>query len=395
VHFFYNAISDIYDVDFEFEARTFEQYAGVLLENFKKSFPVQAWRHDRFSIEFLAGPISIKIIRSKPREKSSGTLRLVTSEFIKETFETLQAEMQKANEKAVESKSDKSLNNRFEIFWSIARVTRNNLIEELGKDFTSNQLFIPAGRSFFTSMGKAVVAFEHGGFLDPLTITFGQRFLLMRDYWSGRTVYYRNPRVEKKHKELQSLQDVLSEKLFFGKIKLEKNEEYLQCSDGRRIPFPFMSSGQQELLPLWLTLNVFFDGDSPNNFVYIEEPEAHLFPLAQGLLTEYFVTLLASSPGQKMLITTHSPYILSKINNLLKAGVLSDKSSKNKQSAIEKILPKSAWLKPNTIAAYSIVDRKLVSILDEDGLINGEYLDGISGDISREFNSLLEIEYAK
>jgi predicted ATP-dependent endonuclease of OLD family len=208
-------------------------------------------------------------------------------------------------------------------------------------------------------------------------------------------MYLRSPRSEKVAKELANIREKISEKLFSGKIRLERNEEYLETSDGRKIPFSYMSSGQQELLPLWLTLNEFFDGDSANFSVYIEEPEAHLFPFSQGVLTEYLVTLLASSPGQKMLITTHSPYILAKINNLLKAGSLAARTSRKAQNSIENILPKSTWLRQESIAAYAIKGGDVVSIIGDDGLIDGDYLDGVSDEISRELNNLLEIQYAK
>jgi predicted ATPase len=194
---------------------------------------------------------------------------------------------------------------------------------------------------------------------------------------------------------LEELQGGLSEALFSGSITFDKNEEYVDTPDGRRIPFSILSSGQLELLPLWLTLNQFFDGDSANHFVYIEEPEAHLFPSTQGILTEYLVKLLGTSSSQKMLITTHSPYILGKINNLLKAGSLSENKSRRDQLKIEKVIPKSAWLKTKDVTAYAIIDRRVDRITGDDGLIDGEYLDDVSGEISRAFNELLEIEYAE
>jgi hypothetical protein len=394
-YFFYEAIASIYEVDFDFKEQTFDQYSSILIDNFKKLFPPQAWGGGAFSIEFISAPIGIKLFRSKPRKNSIGTLRLMASEPLQEIFHTFQADIKSAGEKISESKAETGMPRAYEFFWKVSRATRQKIRDILGEDFVSSQLFIPAGRSFFTSMGKAVVAFEHGGFLDPLTMSFGKQFLVMRDHISGNMMYLRSPRSEKVAKELANIREKISEKLFSGKIRLERNEEYLETSDGRKIPFSYMSSGQQELLPLWLTLNEFFDGDSANFSVYIEEPEAHLFPFSQGVLTEYLVTLLASSPGQKMLITTHSPYILAKINNLLKAGSLAARTSRKAQNSIENILPKSTWLRQESIAAYAIKGGDVVSIIGDDGLIDGDYLDGVSDEISRELNNLLEIQYAK
>jgi predicted ATPase len=49
--------------------------------------------------------------------------------------------------------------------------------------------------------------------------------------------------------------------------------------------------------------------------IFIEEPEAHLHPEAQVELIECFVDLVKS--GAKLVITSHSNYIFSKLNNLI------------------------------------------------------------------------------
>ena len=44
-----------------------------------------------------------------------------------------------------------------------------------------------------------------------------------------------------------------------------------------------------------------------------------------------------------------------------------------------------SWLDPAMLRAYAIKDGETATIVDEDGLINGEYLDDVSGNIAREF----------
>ena len=336
----------------------------------------------------------ISLHRSKPRGKSEGKLRIECSEQLKDIFDAFQQDLSSAREQGANTRDERSRFSRaWEVVWKVQKAGRARIESALGPDYVLRKLFVPAGRSFFTSMGKAVVAFEHGGFLDPLTISFGKYFLAMRDQLGDQGIAIRSSRGELVQRNIRSLREKFAKELFAGEIKVERNQEYIQSNDGRRIPFSAMSSGQQELLPLWLAVNEFMDGETQSQQIYIEEPEAHLFPFSQGILTEYLSILLGFAPGQKMIITTHSPYILATINNQLKAGSLAARASKSVQSKIDLIVPREAWLKPRSTAAYAIIDRQTVSIIGDDNLIDAEYLDEVSGKIARDFNRLLEIEY--
>jgi hypothetical protein len=182
----------------------------------------------------------------------------------------------------------------------------------------------------------------------------------------------------------------MAQEFFGGRIRFERDSEYVETEDGRKLSFSLLSSGQQELLPLWLALEdvarVPF-----SDLVFIEEPEAHLFPSAQVKLASYLASLTsATSSRRRLLITTHSPYVLSHVNNLMKAGSLGVKGG-SLGAKVAKIIPRKCWLRHDSVRAYALANKRAVPIISE-GLIDGEYLDQISGDVSSMFLQLLELE---
>ena len=61
--------------------------------------------------------------------------------------------------------------------------------------------------------------------------------------------------------------------------------------------------------------------------IYIEEPEAHLFPTAQKRIVQLLArTFNNTNSNFQIIVTTHSPYILSSFNNL----IYENKTRKNK-----------------------------------------------------------------
>lgn len=77
----------------------------------------------------------------------------------------------------------------------------------------------------------------------------------------------------------------------------------------------------------------------PNPVLFIiEEPESHLFPESQKYMTE--LVALISNCKHSVVLTTHSPYVLGTLDNLLYAKTFSDKYLKK----TDKIIAKSIWL---------------------------------------------------
>ena len=169
--------------------------------------------------------------------------------------------------------------------------------------------------------------------------------------------------------------DQYSEKLYF------ENDEYVH--------FRNASSGQQEALrilqDIFLTLL-----DQNNVFRVIEEPEAHLYPMAQKYLIELIAIVLSQSNSQ-VIMTTHSPYVLSIMNNLLFAERVKSKNPQAIQE-IREIIPEPCWLNPDTTNVYFLRNGNAESVFDEStGLIGQNYLDEISEYLSEDFEKLYAI----
>jgi hypothetical protein len=88
-------------------------------------------------------------------------------------------------------------------------------------------------------------------------------------------------------------------------------------------------------------------------------------------------------------MTTHSPYVLASLNNLIYAHQVGQVN----REAVESIIPSYSWIDFNDINVFFVAEGCIKSILDEDlKLIKAEEIDGISTVLNEEFDKLLELE---
>ena len=132
-------------------------------------------------------------------------------------------------------------------------------------------------------------------------------------------------------------------------------------------------------------------GRARGRAVYIEEPEAHLFPSTQKLIIEFMAEAFrARSKKMCLVLTTHSPYILTSINNLLQAGQLYAGGSGKQVQRLTRIVPRTRAFMPGEVGFYALEDGKAKSIVDgETGLIDADVIDQVSNDIAIQFDQLL------
>ncbi len=368
------------------QEKTFDAFSDELKAKFVELFPISAWGPSKFKIIFKAVDMEVRISRGSYNEEVNNNIRIVMSPSIKLLYKEA-LDLVKSAPKEAKSGRHRAVND-FEVMWKIRDQVSILARRQFATSFPSNLTFIPAGRSFFTSLGKAFAAFD-GRFIDPITARFGRMYSSM----VGEGFYVDSP---KSREIVDDLAQILG-----GEISRQNDRVTIKCADGREIPVSALSSGQQEILPLLVAfefLTVFTrhaQGKSKlPEITIIEEPEAHLFPSAQSRLVQALVGFVNTSPNRVLLLTTHSPYVLSKINNLIKAGDLDTKLPKQSIAKLADIIPRRSRLAPGSIRAYAIKDGVTVSIIGEEGLIEADYLDEISNEIGTEFAKLLELEYS-
>ena len=125
--------------------------------------------------------------------------------------------------------------------------------------------------------------------------------------------------------------------------------------------------------------------------LFIEEPEAHIFPSTQKELVYSLISLLNGRKKHFCFIATHSPYIMTAINNLIQASETMAES-KEKAALVEQRFSRRQSLPYGDVAAFAMKDGKIASIMDDTfRLISAEALDHASQEISDDFNFLLNV----
>lgn len=126
--------------------------------------------------------------------------------------------------------------------------------------------------------------------------------------------------------------------------------------------------------------------------IYLEEPEENIFPKTQYQLVKWLVQMMNVSANNCISMTTHSPYILSSLNNLIQAADAVDKDFRNTDVIRDKILGSDAFIGFDNISVYAMMDGRVKTIKDEElRLISQSALDSASDDISEDFSKLLEL----
>ena len=378
MYFFKNFINEIVkNIENEESKRDLDKNQKEIFLNF---FPKETWPKDDFLIVYKNNITSI-------------SLKKEDSKIIFEYSENLKKLLKKGkkiytSEKAKYANDHKISNFRFKR--ELSDKIKKCIQEELGVESTFEQFFIPAGRSFFANIQSTIFSYlSDNRSLDPFLIEFGSFYESLKRYYNDIIVNNNSP--QRQDKEF----DELTSQILSSNYLREKEKDYLIHKDSRKVNLTNASSGQQETLPLIIILKALnYISSSGGGFtLYIEEPEAHLFPTAQKRIVELLArTFNSKNRNFQIFITTHSPYILSSFNNLIYAGNLAENIKYS--TRVEEVISPKEYLESYLFSVYSLRNNVRSYLIDEETkLITTTILDSVSDDISIEFDKLLNIEF--
>lgn len=379
IYFFKSFFRDFFESAEDENSKT--ELNKKILNKFEEFFPAESWCDSPFDITFYYNSTEYSKIT---KQGSKNKLSIEYSKIVIKQFRNAK--------RLIKVDKDKfRAKDKFEVYRPDYKVYEHyiNIVKsELGEACAYSQIFIPAGRSFFATLQSSIFSFlSNNKAIDPFLVEFGSFYENIKGIASRDLV------LGGKNKSDLKIIDELILEIIGGKYQRIKSKDYIIHEDKRKINLAYASSGQQETLPLALILKaltqISFSGGGLT--LYIEEPEAHLFPSAQKRVVELIVSVFKLSKCKsQIIITTHSPYIISAFNNLLQAGLIEENY---KEDRLYEIVAKLFIIPKNNLNAFSVEKQLFNTIIDEDfGLINSEYLDNISSTISNEFNLLINLE---
>lgn len=268
-----------------------------------------------------------------------------------------------------------------------------NELNRLFDDYYS-VVYIPAGRSMITLLSQqlnyiyATMDDMQKRSLDSCTTDYLERILRLKPEFSEglqKLVEYPSINFPVKKKFIIQALDLVK-KILRGTYRYSNGEEQIVLKDGKYVKINFSSSGQQECV--WILNLLFYYLIHQEQILFIiEEPESHLFPESQKYITELIA--LVNNCKHSVVLTTHSPYVLGTLNNLLYAGTIPHRHSKK----IHEVIPESFWLDYKNFDSWFVKDGIIENCMDtEIHMIQNERIDEISKVINDDFDQLLELQ---
>lgn len=358
----------------------FNNYLKYLTRKFMGYFGTTK-RMPLFSIKYVYddNKISITLKNGYVRFDFGGELKNLLVSLLNETADIFEKELKSS-----------TLSQRLQLIEKLQKQLKLDLYGIFKNN--SNIIYIPAGRSLLATLSEQL-----------LWVSFSDLDSTMQDFIS----LIRNTKnkcgvkipdiIENYTKTIRGQINNSAVDQAYKFIKKIFKAEYVNDVDGEKVYFDdthwvkliYSSSGQQEVL--WILMLLFLIIlENKQSFIIIEEPEAHLFPEAQRDIVS-LITLMVNATNSKVIITTHSPYILTSINLLL----YSNKVESNRNLSYI-VIPKNLRIAYNNFQAFKVETQKensIESLMDEESnMISTDYIDEISMIIGAQLDKLLDME---
>ncbi len=129
----------------------------------------------------------------------------------------------------------------------------------------------------------------------------------------------------------------------------------------------------------------------------VEEPEQNLFPTSQWQLLKALFKFNNSVENNKLILTTHSPYIINYLSIAIQAYYLKQqiKSNNELKEKLNKVVPLASAVNPDEVSVYQFDETKgtISKLQDYKGIPSDQnYLNNLLQDTNIMFDKLLEIE---
>ena len=247
---------------------------------------------------------------------------------------------------------------------------RNNFISHT--PHSNLPIYVPAERVFFATISQSIFGLISGNIsLPKWLIDFGARFEQARSSLKNFSVDF-----------LQA------------KYEYNDRTDFVQLQNEVKIRLAQASSGLQSVIPMILVIAYNTDNKkSLRELFVIEEPELNLYPLSQKELMEFIIQRI-NLEQDRLIITTHSPYLLTTLDNLIQAKTIADQKPflRNEISAL---VPAASWLAFERISCYYFNEGSCRSTLDpEISSIGPSNIDDVSVALSQTFETLLSLKYS-
>lgn len=255
-------------------------------------------------------------------------------------------------------------------------------------------VYVPAGRSILTVLGGqfnylySTMDDTQKRLLDSCTRDYLERVMKLRPQFSdGLEGLLEGQQLMESGRKLYQEMLSLTKRILKGRYTVSDGEERIWVDDRHYVKMNFASSGQQEIV--WILNLLFYYLALKKQVLFIiEEPESNLFPESQKWVVELISMVIGA--GNALILTTHSPYVLGTVNNLLYAGVIGPLFPEK----VSSVISSCKWIDFRECTALFVENGRAADCMDAElKQIDNSLLDQISHGINREYDELFAIEH--